>query len=104
MYVYKVSTNRYDTHTKSKRDAFEVDKEARRDRYYSSRVKALDYIAHLLERYTTRRGCSLLSSQGDKNLVECDFFQVEVIDSDNNLVEYGYHTITELILTKIEVN
>lgn len=56
MYVYKISTNRYDTRTKDKKDAFEVDKEARRDKYYSSRVKALDYLAHILERYTTKRG------------------------------------------------
>ena len=103
MYVYKISTNRYDTHTKDKKDAFEVDKEARRDKYYSSRVKALDYLAHILERYTTRRGCSLLNSQGDKNLLECDFFKVELIDSDNNLIEYGYHTVTEIVLQKIEV-
>ena len=103
MYVYRFSVNRYDTHTKYKQDAYEVDKH-RRERFFSSKQKAFGYLDMLITRYVERRGQSLHSTDGDKNFTNSRKYMASVIDSDNNLIEYGYHTITEFVVEKIDVD
>lgn len=104
MYVYRFSINRYDTHTKYKQDAYEVAKNCRRERFFSSRQKALEYLDRLVERHIERRGESLYDTNGDKNFTNSHKYMASVIDSDNNLIEYGYHTITEFVVEKIDVD
>lgn len=100
MYIYKLERSYFDTPTGAMKDKGEVT--VCDPTYYSSKEKAIHVLDKRIERLKSR-DFNIISICGADNMRTNTIYNVVLIDSEAVLREYGYNTVIQYTITKIEV-
>lgn len=100
MYIYRVTKTDSSTDTGKYEDKYDI--EVLGERFYSSRAKAFEMLDRRVDRFINRRDYSIIDTQGDRSL-ENNFYKVTLMDSEESFNEYGFYSIVEYRIDKIEV-
>lgn len=101
MYVYRLERSYFDTPTGAFRDKGEVT--TCEPKYYSSKQKAMEVLTKRVDRLVEQRDFRIVSVVGKENMNTNTIYNVVLIDSEEVLAEYGYNTVVQYTITKVEV-